>query len=174
MCVDQFIPSVILPVPHTEDRPVPVPPQQYILYSDDERTENREKTPQPSVSTHADSTADLQFNEFHRNTQEELYVLIRDLDLAKSKAELLVSRLQQWNLLKENVRISVYRKRHEDLGQFFKMERGLAACTDIGGLMQTFSINHIPLDWRLFIDSSKLSLKAILLHNGNSSLSSSA
>ena len=33
--------------------------------------------------------------------------------------------------------------------------------------MQTLSINHIPLDWRLFIDSSKLSLKAILLHNGN-------
>jgi len=26
--------------------------------------------------------------------------------------------------------------------------------------MQTLNINHIPLDWRLFIDSSKLSLKA--------------
>jgi hypothetical protein len=47
------------------------------------------------------------------------------------------------------------------------MERGLADCTDIEGLMQTFSINHNPLDWRLFIDSSKLSLKAVLLHNGN-------
>jgi len=33
--------------------------------------------------------------------------------------------------------------------------------------MQTLNINHIPLDWRLFIDSSKLSLKAIFLHNGN-------
>jgi len=29
------------------------------------------------------------------------------------------------------------------------------------------SVNHIPLDWRLFIDSSKLSFKAVLLHNGN-------
>ena len=47
------------------------------------------------------------------------------------------------------------------------MERALVACTDIDGLMQTISINHIPLDWRLFIDSSKLSLKAILHHNGN-------
>ena len=45
------------------------------------------------------------------------------------------------------------------------MERGLVACTDIDGLMQTLSINHIPLDWRLCIDSSKLSVKAILLHN---------
>ena len=62
--------------------------------------------------------------------------------------------------------ISVYRKRHEDLVHFFKMERGLVACTDIDGLMQTLSINHNPLDWRLFIDLSKLSLKAVLLHNG--------
>ena len=56
---------------------------------------------------------------------------------------------------------------HEDLVQFFKMQRGLVACTDIDGLMQTLSINHIPLDWLLFIDSSKLSLKAVLLHNDN-------
>jgi hypothetical protein len=47
------------------------------------------------------------------------------------------------------------------------MERGLVACTDIDGLMQTLNINHIRLDWRLFIDSSKLRLKAVLLHNGN-------
>ena len=31
----------------------------------------------------------------------------------------------------------------------------------------TLNINHNPLDWRLFTDSSNLSLKAILLHNGN-------
>jgi len=66
-----------------------------------------------------------------------------------------------------NVRISVYLKRHEDLVQFFKMERGLVACNDIDGLMQTLHINHNLLDWRLFTDSSKLSLKAVLLHNGN-------
>ena len=70
-------------------------------------------------------------------------------------------------LLKENVRISGYRKRHEDLVQFFKMERGLVACNDIDDLMQTISINHNPAHWRLFTDSSKLSLKAVLQHNGN-------
>ena len=63
--------------------------------------------------------------------------------------------------------ISVYRKGHEDLVNFFKMERGLVACNDVDGLMQTFNINHNPVDWRLFIDSSKLSLKAVLLQNGN-------
>ena len=61
----------------------------------------------------------------------------------------------------------MYRKRQEDLVQLFKMEKGLVTCTDMDGLMKTLSINHIPLAWRLFIDSSKLSLRAILLHNGN-------
>jgi len=63
--------------------------------------------------------------------------------------------------------IYVYRTSYEDLVHFFKMERGLVACTDTDGLMQTLNINHNHLDWRLFIDSSKLSLKAVLLHNGN-------
>jgi len=56
------ISSAIRPVPHTEDLPVPVPPQQYILDSDDEPTENREKTPKTSTSTDADFTANLQIN----------------------------------------------------------------------------------------------------------------
>ena len=81
MCVDQFIPSAIRPVPHTEDIPVPVPIQHYILNSDDEPTEKRYKTTQPSTSTDADFTAHFQPNEFHRIIQEELNDLIRDLDL---------------------------------------------------------------------------------------------
>ena len=109
------ISSVIRLVPHTEDLHVPVAPQQYILDSDDEPTENQEKTPQPPTSSDADFTADLQFNEFQRITQEELNDLLRELDLPKSMAELLCSRLQQRNLVKENVRISVNRKRHGDL-----------------------------------------------------------
>jgi hypothetical protein len=81
----------IRPVLHTEELPVPVPPQWYILYSDDEPTENQEKSPEPSME--ADFTADIQFKEFHRITQEALNDLVRDLDLPKSKAELLGSRL---------------------------------------------------------------------------------
>jgi hypothetical protein len=69
--------------------------------------------------------------------------------------------------MKENVRISVYHRRHEDLVQFFKMVRGLVVCTDVDGLMQTPNTDHNPLDWRLFTGSSQLSLKAVLLHNGN-------
>jgi len=57
LCVDQFIPSAIRPVPHTEDIPVPVPLQRFILNSDDEPTEKREQTIQPPTSTDVDFTA---------------------------------------------------------------------------------------------------------------------
>ena len=80
--------SAIRQVPRTEDLPVPVPPQQYILDLDDDSTENWDKTPQPSTSVNPDFTLALQFNEFHRITEDELNDLIRDLDLPKSKAEL--------------------------------------------------------------------------------------
>jgi hypothetical protein len=33
--------------------------------------------------------------------------------------------------------------------------------------MTALNINYKPEEWRLFIDSSKSSLKALLLHNGN-------
>jgi hypothetical protein len=48
---------IIRQAPHTEDLPVPVPPQQCILDSDEKPTENREKTPQPLTSTDFDFTA---------------------------------------------------------------------------------------------------------------------
>ena len=40
----------------------------------------------------------------------------------------------------------MYRKKHEDLVQFLKMEMGLVAYTDIDVLMQTLNINYNPLD----------------------------
>ena len=43
----------------------------------------------------------------------------------------------------------------------------LCYCTDVQGLFQEIDIAYSASDWRLFIDSSKRSLKAALLHNGN-------
>jgi len=50
---------------------------------------------------------------------------------------------------------------------FFTKEDNLVFCYDVDGLMNGLGIKHYPQEWRLFIDSSKLSLKAVLLHNGN-------
>ena len=104
------ISSAIRPVPHTEDLPVPVPTQQYNLDSDDEPTENQGKIYRTPKSTEADFTACLQCNDSNRITQEVLNDLLRDLDLPKNKAELLDLIVQQWNFLKENVRISVHHR----------------------------------------------------------------
>jgi len=50
---------------------------------------------------------------------------------------------------------------------YFKKKNYLDACCDINGLMRSLHMEHIPDEWRLFIDSSKISLKAVLLHNRN-------
>jgi len=42
-----------------------------------------------------------------------------------------------------------------------------AYCNDICILMEELQLQHVAEQWRLFIDSSKFSLTAILLHNGN-------
>jgi hypothetical protein len=47
------------------------------------------------------------------------------------------------------------------------MNGDLCYCNDISALFDTFGIPYDPQDWRLFIDSSKSSIKAVILHNGN-------
>ena len=103
----------------------------------------------------------------HLLSQEDLNDLVRDLSLSKEKAELLGSRLKQWNLLREDTKISFYRERHAILASFYQMEEDICFCSDVNGLMGELGYEHVSDEWRLFIDSSKASLKAVLLHNGN-------
>ena len=98
--------------------------------------------------------------------------LTRDLGLTKAKAEIHSSRLKEWNLLAPSCKISNPRKRHVTFANFHAMSSDsdhllLCYCTDIQGLFQEIGIAYSASDWSLFIDSSKRSLKAVLLHNGN-------
>ena len=43
----------------------------------------------------------------------------------------------------------------------------LVYCVDVKELIEKLGTAYNPLDWQLFIDSSKVSLKVVLLHNGN-------
>ena len=70
-------------------------------------------------------------------------------------------------MLKPDVKISSFRARHHDLVKFFENMSSFSVCTDVSGLMNALEIEYHPQQWRLFIDSSKASLKAVLLHNGN-------
>ena len=99
--------------------------------------------------------------------QKDIDDLIRDLGLTKSNAELLTSRLKQWNLLDESMHVTDQRKRHQAFSNFFSWQDGLCFCNNVAGLFEAIGITYNPSEWRLFIDSSSGSLKAVLLHNGN-------
>jgi hypothetical protein len=40
-------------------------------------------------------------------------------------------------------------------------------CNKFQELLEYLKLEHTPKQWRLFIDSPKISLKAVLLHDGN-------
>ena len=105
--------------------------------------------------------------ETHFPNQSELKDLIRDLGLAKSNAEILTSRLKEWNLLDESCGITIQRERHKIFSQYFTLADKVCFCHDIDGLFKGIGFSYDPNQWRLFIDGSIRSLKAVLLHNGN-------
>ena len=155
------LPSARRPVPHDCTLPIPVPPANMsLMVSSDSAS---------STSSDSDSYENYEADDGnpHLIEQSELNDLIRDLSLSKDKAELLASRLQQWHLLAANTRVTVYRKRSVKLSGFYDTRETFCYCSDIEGLMKELGVKHISDEWRLFIDSSKSSLKAILLHNGN-------
>jgi len=103
-------------------------------------------------------------------SQEELNDLIRDLGLPKDGAEYLAAALRKKNLLSKGTTAYVYRDREKEFRKFFTKdeENSLVFCSDVKGLVDELKSNtYKDEEWRLFIDSSKRSLKAVLLHNGN-------
>ena len=81
---------------------------------------------------------------------------------------MLPSRLGEKNLLEEDIRISHCRKREQEVLQFFSAERGFTRCYDVQGLLKALGLEvYDPNELRRFINSSKQSLKCVLLHNTN-------
>ena len=60
-----------------------------------------------------------------------------------------------------------YRGSYEEFKDFFSQEDGVVFCCDVCSVMEVLGHECNPDQWRLFIDSSKVSLKVVLLHNGN-------
>jgi hypothetical protein len=77
------------------------------------------------------------------------------------------SRLKSKNLLSPGTSFSWYRNREKEFIPYFSQDGDLVYCSDVFGLMEKFNIEYDVNEWRLFIDSSKISLKAVLLHNGS-------
>jgi len=54
---------------------------------------------------------------------------------------------------------------------FFSKNGELTSCNDVEGIVKELGCTHKPEEWRIFSDSSKFILKAVLLYNGNTHLS---
>jgi len=106
-------------------------------------------------------------NEPHLLTQGDLNDIICDLNLSKKQAELLGSRLKGWNLLHLNTKVCFYHGRYEEFKDFFSLKDGVMFCNDVCSVIEVLGHEYNPDQWRLFIGSSKVSLKVVLLHNGN-------
>jgi hypothetical protein len=154
------LPSAIRPVPHSLQLPVPVPPTTISSSDSDSDASISDDVHQPYEPSDASSTP-------HIITTGELNDLVRDLKLTKNQSELLASRLQGWNLLNVDARVTYFRKRTADLTHLFTTSGELCYCNDIPSLFMKLGIEHHTHEWRLFIDASKSSIKAVLLHNGN-------
>ncbi|QQP52525.1 Uncharacterized protein FKW44_004703, partial [Caligus rogercresseyi] len=153
------LPSARRPVAHCED--IPVPAFTQLPNNDDEATITDERGDTEEFEYEAQDGPQT-------FSQCELNDLVRDLSLSKISSELLASRLKEKNLLGKDVRISFFRRRHEDYMGYFCQEEDLVYCRDVAGLLVKLGApQYDPRDWRLFIDSNKRSLKCVLLHNGN-------
>ena len=110
------IPSAIRPIPHSDELPIPEPREIDLLSSD-----NAESSEECSVSEPCTSR-NKKFGittKPHLINESKLNNLVRDLDLPKVKAELLASRLKQWNLLQSGVKVCSFCTRQQSLAQFF-------------------------------------------------------
>ena len=106
------------PVPHGTDIPISKAPSPEVF-------ECPESSFEPDSSSEATSS-DFELVAASSNTpvyinQSMLNNLVRDLALPKYKAEILGSRLNQWNLLKQETKISEFRHRNEKLSSFFRL-----------------------------------------------------
>ena len=159
------IPSAIWPILHSDEFP---PPVFTGFASSDDETEvedeqmeyeyKRTNTESEDSSTESQNATPQQFN------QSELNDLVRDLDLSKQAAEILASRLNEKHVLHSSAKVLYFRKRDKLFITFFKEEKQLIYCDNVPGLFgQLDSSSYNPEEWRLLMDSSKRSLKCVLL-----------
>ena len=159
--------SAIRPVPHSEELPVKVFTELPSL-DEDVEVEDIDTADTDRADSDTDFEAPFSSEKMESFNQSELSDLCRDLHLSKEGSELLGSRLKEKNLLDSETKITFYRTREKDFRQYFKTECEVVYCHSVQALLLALGVvNYVANEWRLFIDASKRSLKAVLLHNTN-------
>jgi hypothetical protein len=106
-------------------------------------------------------------SEPYLQTQGDLNYIVHDFNLSKKQAKLLGSRLKRCNLLCQETKVYFSSGCHEEFKDFFSLEDGVLFCNDVYSIIKVLGHEYNPEWWRLFTGLSKVSLKVILLHNGN-------
>ncbi|XP_071748054.1 uncharacterized protein [Lepeophtheirus salmonis] len=159
------ISSAIRPVPHSDERTVTLFTK--LADIDDEAHTSVDDDDEEDIDANYAPLGPL-FGQPFLYSQPELNDLIRDLNLPKQSAELLASRLQVRNMLAQDTSVTFYRNRDAKLRKFFDSDNHFVYCSGMEGLLVAMGLSaYHSSEWRLFIDSSKRSLKYALLHNGN-------
>ena len=152
------IPSATRLIPHCDENPVLVFKELFDILV---LAASLAQDPVPQVSTESDSDPgsldndnDIDYHESsiepNRFNQDDLNDLIRDLNL------------------EAKTNVTFYRKRDAEFLPYFKQYEEIVVCNDIEPLPMELGIYYYDANsWRLFIDSSKRSLKCVLLHNTN-------
>lgn len=153
------LPCARPPVSHGPGIPIPPPFLHTIQQESSDESSNEE--PHEDIFI-PDIDSPQQF------IQAELNDLVRDLGLSKDAAQILGSRLKDKNVLAPGTTFSWYRHREKEFAEYFSQTDSLVHCNNIPEVgMKLGADNYDSTSWRLFIDSSKRSLKGVLLHNGN-------
>ena len=84
----------------------------------------------------------------------------------KTKTQPFWSQLKQWNLSEEGV-VSLYSKRRTDIPMYDSFDADMVHWHTFQEFMEELQPVYTSGQWRVFHCSSKVSLKAVLLHNGN-------
>ena len=171
------IPSATRPVPHSIQLPIPT----FTELMEVPNTSISSLAKEPAAAAQPDSEPeyedcgfdDSEDYEGHSSkpkyfNQDDLSDLIRDLNLSKKSAELLASRLKERCLLDEKTKVTFYRDRDKEFLPYFTELEDIIVCNNVEMVLSTLGLpEYDASSWRLFIDSSKRSLKCVLLHNTN-------
>ena len=146
-----------IPISAASLAPEPVPEELTESDSDPESLDNDN-----DIDYHECSSEPNRFN------QDNLSDLIRDLNLPKESAELLASHLKEKNFLQAKTNVTFYRNREANFLPYFKQYEEIVVYNDAELLLMELGIVQYEANsWHLFIDSSKRSLKCVVLHNTN-------
>jgi hypothetical protein len=72
-----------------------------------------------------------------------------------------------WNLLHQHTDVCFFHNHQNEFKEYFSPWNHLLFCNDVCALMDTLGHQRDPTGWLLFTESSKVSFKVVLLHNGN-------